>query len=77
MWRAVEFYLFFGFLDAIEESANRADTDETVEDRNLDTSLVEMLDDVIMLYHIAVHKQLSKVRRISIFKIIMWRVQHA
>jgi len=33
----------------------------TCEDRNLEPSLVEMLDGVIMLYHIAVHKQLSKV----------------
>ena len=53
---------------AIEESANRGESGETeepsmsCEDRNLDPSLVEMLDDVIMLYHIAVHKQLSKVR---------------
>ena len=53
---------------AIEESANRGESGEpeessmTYEDRNLDPSLVEMLDDVIMLYHIAVHKQLSKVR---------------
>ena len=41
----------------------------TCEDRNLDPSLVEMLDDVIMLYHIAVHKQLSKVR-VIFFKAI-------
>ena len=27
----------------------------------LDSSLVEMLDNIILLYHIAVHKQLSKV----------------
>ncbi|EDO45063.1 predicted protein, partial [Nematostella vectensis] len=32
--------------------------------RNVDLSLVRMLDDVIMLYHIAVHKQLSKVRAV-------------
>ena len=54
--------------DAIEASANRGKSDKadeqslSCEDRNLETSLVEMLDGVIMLYHIAVHKQLSKVR---------------
>ncbi|KAJ7379398.1 hypothetical protein OS493_016635, partial [Desmophyllum pertusum] len=56
--------------DVIEESANRGESGEgdepfmTCEDRNLDPSLVEMLDGVIMLYHIAVHKQLSKVRAV-------------
>ena len=55
------------FLEAIEESANRGETedvDASCEDRNLDPSLVEMLDGFVMLYHIAVHKQLSKVRAI-------------
>ncbi|XP_015778182.1 PREDICTED: E3 ubiquitin-protein ligase RNF123-like [Acropora digitifera] len=56
--------------EAISESANREESGEASdpsmanEDRNLDLSLVEMLDDVIMLYHIAVHKQLSKVRAV-------------
>lgn len=56
--------------DAIETSANRVKSGEadeqslTCEDRNLEPSLVEMLDGVIMLYHIAVHKQLSKVRAV-------------
>ena len=59
---------FILLLDAIETSANRVKSGEadeqslTCEDRNLEPSLVEMLDGVIMLYHIAVHKQLSKVR---------------
>lgn len=58
------------YSEAIEESANREESGETSdpsmvnEDRNLDPSLVEMLDDVILLYHIAVHKQLSKVRAV-------------
>lgn len=65
----ITFDWYFIFLsDAIEASANRGksgNADEqslTCEDRNLEPSLVEMLDGVIMLYHIAVHKQLSKVR---------------
>jgi hypothetical protein len=33
------------------------------QDWQLDISLVRMLDDVITLYHIAVHKQLSKVSK--------------
>ncbi|XP_029185488.2 E3 ubiquitin-protein ligase RNF123-like [Acropora millepora] len=58
------------YSEAISESANREESGEASdpsmanEDRNLDLSLVEMLDDVIMLYHIAVHKQLSKVRAV-------------
>ncbi|RMX52910.1 hypothetical protein pdam_00010966 [Pocillopora damicornis] len=56
--------------DAIEKSANKEESSEgdespiSCEDRNLEPSLVEMLDGVIMLYHIAVHKQLSKVRAV-------------
>ncbi|XP_058956271.2 E3 ubiquitin-protein ligase RNF123 [Pocillopora verrucosa] len=56
--------------DAIEKSANKEEPSEgdessiSCEDRNLEPSLVEMLDGVIMLYHIAVHKQLSKVRAV-------------
>ena len=42
------------------------------EDRNLDPSLVEMLDDVILLYHIAVHKQLSKVGKYWEDKIVSY-----
>ena len=66
--RHLQIKLFLSlFLEAIEESANRGETgdaDVSCEDRNLDPSLVEMLDGVVMLYHIAVHKQLSKVRTI-------------
>lgn len=61
------------FTDAIEKSANKEESSEgdespiSCEDRNLEPSLVEMLDGVIMLYHIAVHKQLSKVEgRLSV-----------
>ena len=61
------------FSDAIEKSANKEESSEgdespiSCEDRNLEPSLVEMLDGVIMLYHIAVHKQLSKVEgRLSV-----------
>ena len=64
------------FLDAIAESANRGETGEADEDRNLDPSLVEMLDDVIMLYHIAVHKQLSKVRTIFMHEKDRCNVHH-
>lgn len=71
----ITFDWYFIFLsDAIEASANRGksgNADEqslTCEDRNLEPSLVEMLDGVIMLYHIAVHKQLSKVRSQGVSK---------
>ncbi|XP_048584294.1 E3 ubiquitin-protein ligase RNF123 isoform X2 [Nematostella vectensis] len=46
------------------KTASTSSDSVAAQDMSVDLSLVRMLDDVIMLYHIAVHKQLSKVRAV-------------
>ena len=64
--------LFFSLTDAIKEAGTKADSKQPRDEyrpkneASHDPLLVEMLDGIYMLYHIAVHKQFSKVSHMQL-----------